>query len=104
MVRRVQRGSVCEHDEDCYAQVERHRFVWAAAEDVTDLAVNHPGEYTAAVVFDMPHSDSAPIDSFTLQVCSCLTHGHTVPAAVLGLLQLFIVSTSGLGFWGANLN
>ena len=64
----MQRGSVCETDEDCYAEVMRHRFVWAEAEDVTDLALSHPGEYTAAVVFDMPLSDTAPIDSFTLQV------------------------------------
>ena len=65
---KLQRGSVCETDEDCYADVMRHRFIWAEPEDVTDIALSHPGEYTAAVVFDMPTSDTAPIDSFTLQV------------------------------------
>lgn len=71
----MQIGAVCETDEDCYAAVERHRFVWAAAEDVRELAVSHPGEFTAAVVFTMPHSDTAPIDSFTLQVCYSSSYG-----------------------------
>jgi hypothetical protein len=66
----MQNATRCERDQECYEAVARHRFVWAAEEDIVDVAVSHPGEYTAAVVFDIPSSETAPISGFTLQVCA----------------------------------
>lgn len=64
----MQNPEVCETSDDCYAAVQRHRFVWAEPGDVTALAVGNPGQFTAAIIFEMPHSETAPVDSFKLHV------------------------------------